>query len=224
MSSFVLKLIAMITMFCDHLGYALYGKFSFLNYIGRIAFPLFAFQLTEGFIHTRSKKNYLYRLLLFALVSQVPFSLFLTLFNSSVVLNIFFTLFLALVAMLGYEKCENKSIGLLLVAGIACCADLIKTDYGSFGILLIFCFYIFKNKKLYMNLSYIVLILLKYLPSYINSNFFYRYLILMFCYLIPLLFINLYNGKKGPNTKYYLYLFYPAHLILLYVFNMLFIQ
>ena len=54
MSSFVLKIIAVITMFIDHLGYTIFGKFSYLNYIGRISFPIFAFQISEGYIHTKN--------------------------------------------------------------------------------------------------------------------------------------------------------------------------
>ena len=55
LTNFVLKIIAMVTMFCDHLGYALYSKFSGFNYIGRIAFPIFAFGISEGYKHTKSK-------------------------------------------------------------------------------------------------------------------------------------------------------------------------
>ena len=58
MSSFVLKIIAIITMFCDHLGDAIYKRISPFNYIGRIAFPIFAFQISEGFLHTKNLKNY----------------------------------------------------------------------------------------------------------------------------------------------------------------------
>lgn len=81
MTSFMLKIIAIITMFCDHLGYAIFEKFSFFNYIGRLAFPIFAFQISEGYAHTKSKKNYLMRLAMFAVVSQVPFTLFRTIFT-----------------------------------------------------------------------------------------------------------------------------------------------
>lgn len=224
MSSFILKIIALVTMFCDHLSYALWGKFSFLNYIGRLAFPIFAFQLTEGFIHTRSKKNYLYRLFIFAIASQVPFMLFCRLFNTTVVLNIFFTLFVGLIALIGYENCKNKYVGVLLVACLASTADFLKMDYGAFGILMIFIFYIFKDKKIFMNLLYSALIFIKYIPLYISTNFYYEYLLLIATYFIPLILINLYNGKKGPDTKYFLYLFYPIHLILLYTFNILFIH
>ena len=62
MSSFVLKIIAIISMVFDHTGYILYGSFSWMNYIGRLAFPIFAFQLTEGYKHTKNLKNYLRRL------------------------------------------------------------------------------------------------------------------------------------------------------------------
>jgi len=76
MSSFVLKIIAIITMFIDHVGYAIFGKFSFFNYIGRIAFPIFAFQISEGYSHTKDLKKYFLRLFIFAIISQVPFMLF----------------------------------------------------------------------------------------------------------------------------------------------------
>ena len=72
MSAFVLKIIALISMLCDHSSYLIYGKFSFLNYIGRLAFPIFAFQISEGYIHTKNLKRYFLRLFLFAIISQAP--------------------------------------------------------------------------------------------------------------------------------------------------------
>ena len=60
MSVFVLKLIGIISMLFDHTGYIIYKNFSFMNYIGRFAFPIFAFLITEGFIHTRDVKKYFY--------------------------------------------------------------------------------------------------------------------------------------------------------------------
>lgn len=100
MSNFVLKIIAIISMFCDHLGYALYGKFSPFNYIGRIAFPIFAFGISEGYAHTKSKKNYCIRLFMFGVVSQVPFMWFTSIFRTQSSLNIFFTLLLGLIAII----------------------------------------------------------------------------------------------------------------------------
>ena len=223
MSSFVLKIIAMVTMFIDHLGYTIWGKFSYFNYIGRLSLPIFAFGISEGYIHTKSKRNYLIRLFTFAIVSQAPFMFFRSMFTTGFSLNIFFTLFLGLVAIIGYEQCKNKYVGILLVACLSITADALKMDYGYFGILMIFIFHVFKNNKLLMNISYIVLCLLKYMPLYVLNNFYLPYLILCLCTILALVFINLYNGKKGPNTKYILYGFYPVHLILLYVFNLIFI-
>ena len=71
MTSFVLKIIALITMFCDHFGDAFIGHTSALNVIGRIAFPIFAFQISEGYIHTKNIKKYIARLLIFAIISQI---------------------------------------------------------------------------------------------------------------------------------------------------------
>ena len=96
MSSFVLKIIAVITMFIDHLGYTIFGKFSYLNYIGRISFPVFAFQISEGYIHTKNLKKYFLRLFLFAVISQIPFMLFHSIISDTFYLNIFFTLLLGL--------------------------------------------------------------------------------------------------------------------------------
>ena len=75
MSSFVLKIIAVIAMIFDHLGYAIFGKFTFMNYIGRLSFPIFAFSITEGYIYTKNLKKYFYRLLIFALISSIVYSL-----------------------------------------------------------------------------------------------------------------------------------------------------
>lgn len=88
---------------------------------------------------------------------------------------------------------------------------------------MIFIFHIFKDKKWLMNLSYFGLCLIKYLPLAITTGFYFEYGLLLLGTLAPLIFINFYNGKKGPNTKYLLYTFYPAHLLILYLFNILFI-
>ena len=89
MSSFVLKIIAIISMFIDHIGYAIFGKLSYFNYIGRLAFPIFAFQISEGYVHTKNLKRYFFRLFLFALISQVPFMLFTSIISDKFSLNIF---------------------------------------------------------------------------------------------------------------------------------------
>ena len=139
MSSFVLKIIAIISMLVDHSGYLIFNSFSFMNYIGRLAFPIFAFLITEGYIHTSNLKKYFLRLLIFAVISQIPFML---LFPNSFTLNILFTLALGLLAITVYNKLNNKSLGFIFVILCAVLSHFLHFDYGWFGIAIIFIFYI----------------------------------------------------------------------------------
>lgn len=235
MTSFVLKIIAVITMFCDHFGDAFVGHFSFFNLIGRIAFPIFAFQISEGFKHTKNIKKYFVRLFIFAVISQIPFYLFSKKFNldpSS--LNVFFTLFLGLLAIIVFdyfEKLENKElnvrlfeieikkyIGMFLCLIIAGLGELINVDYGFWGIIVIFAFHLFKNNKLAMIISFITLCIIRYGSWCILYRFHTIYVLLCLCTILPIVFISLYNGKQGFKIKYLLYLFYPLHLLALYFF------
>lgn len=111
MSSFVLKMIAVFSMCFDHFGYLFSaGNFSFCNLIGRLAFPIFAFQISEGYTHTRDLKKYFWRLFLFAVISQIPFNLFEYAFGFDLTLNIFFTLLLGLTAIFAYDRIPNKLV------------------------------------------------------------------------------------------------------------------
>lgn len=109
MSSFVLKIIAVLTMFIDHLGYIIWGRVTFFNYIGRLAFPIFAFQISEGYLHTRNLKKYFLRLIIIAIISQIPYSLFLsTYLNDYISPNIFFSLISGLLSITIYDKLKEK--------------------------------------------------------------------------------------------------------------------
>ncbi len=217
MSSFVLKIIAIITMFIDHLGYAIFGKFSYFNYIGRLSFPIFAFQISEGYIHTKNLKKYFLRLFLFALVSQIPFMLFHSIISSDFSLNIFFTLFLGLLSIYIYDECKYKFLGIIASVLLALIAQFSHCDYGAYGVAIILIFYIFKNNIITSSMFFIIATLIRYfLPCIKYGIFQKKYLYLFICTIIPCLFFAAYNGKKGKNTKYLLYLFYPIHLILIY--------
>lgn len=228
MTAFMLKLIAIITMTLDHTSYLVYGHLSWMNFIGRIAFPIFAFQISEGFIKTHNPQNYAKRLLIFALISQLPYTWFRILFFNDVELNIIFTLILGLASIIIYNTFSTpkkdisksialsyKLIGLMCVLIIALCSQKFNFDYGFYGVFIIFLFYVFHNKKLFMNLSVIALTFIFYLPNLIATNFHYKVILLFLCSLIPLIFINLYNGKKGKNYKWLFYIFYPVHLLIL---------
>lgn len=232
MSAFILKIIALISMTCDHTSYLIFGKFSFLNLIGRFAFPIFAFQISEGYIHTKSLKRYLLRLFLFALISQAPFALFRSSYFSSFALNVFFTLFLGLGAIAIFDmfhKLEYKEklmhylndlFGIICVIILSVIAQISHCDYGAYGVAIIFLFYLLKNHKLLMNIVFILCTILYQLKNLLlfNENFkIYLFVIIFTC--LPLVFIELYNNKKGKDIKFVLYLFYPIHLLILYALS-----
>ena len=238
MTSFTLKIIAIITMFLDHFSYAYFGKFTILNCIGRISFPIFAFQISEGYLHTKNIKKYFIRLTSFALLSQIPFMLFYSTFSEDIYrLNVFFTLLLGLLSIFVYDKLKDKSlihhiVGILFIVVASLVANYTKMDYGYFGIILIFVFYLFKNNKLLMNAAFLILIFVKYFSEIstfvyylifspaIFLNYIYYFLVIVF-YIIALLIINLYNNQQGLKVKYILYFFYPVHLILLYFMHII---
>ena len=244
MTSHTLKIIAMITMFCDHLGDAIYRSISPLNYIGRIAFPIFAFQISEGFLHTKNLKKYFIRLMAFALISQIPFTLFLSLYTDEIRLNVFFTLTLGLIAIwlhnyvhndISNTKDTNGEIAVkkgvlyyiiefIPVAIICFVGEFFKVDYGWWGVLLVFMFYYFKQNKLAMNIAFVTMCIIYYGIDLIKTGFYPLYLGLFVFNVLPIFLINLYNGKQGKKIKYLLYIFYPAHLLVLYLlFNFVFV-
>ena len=223
MTSFILKIVGVITMLFDHVGDAIIGKFSFCNLIGRIAFPIFAFQAVQGYIYTKDFKKHMLKLFIFACISQIPFMLFLSTFTEEILtLNIFFTLFLGLLALYVYDKCKNKILGFLFVILTSIIAYFIHVDYGTFGILLMFCFYFFKDKKFPMAIVAIILCFLRFLPDIIKAPIlWYIYMQCAIFTALSLIFILFYNKKEGPKAKYFFYIFYPLHLLILYFLHII---
>lgn len=216
MSSFGLKIFAIISMLIDHTAYAWYGDFSAWNYLGRIAFPIFAFQIVQGYLHTSSKKNYALRLFLFALLSQLPFSFFLyTITGKFLTLNIFFTLFLGLIGIWVYEKSPSKILGFGFVLFCSLLASLLHTDYGYYGVLLIFLFFLLRQKKTWLALGFLVLTFLKFLPSFLSTNWYYPNILLCLFTCLAIVPCLFYNQTQGKKIKYFFYLFYPCHLLFL---------
>ena len=224
-----LKIIAMVTMLIDHIGASIlergvmpkvadgsvmdagveamkvYNRWKVVDMacrgIGRIAFPIFCFLLVEGFLHTGNWKKYFSRLFLFSLISEVPFDLavFKSWYDFSSQ-NVFFTLFLGLLALAGIRwgtGLWKQALALIMCVGAA---QLINCDYGAFGVFFIVLLYMTRyDKKTQTVLG--ALSLVWELPG-----------ILAF---IP---IRLYNGTRGRcGNKYFFYAFYPAHLLILWM-------
>ncbi|MBC7959065.1 MAG: hypothetical protein H7X94_04285 [Vallitaleaceae bacterium] len=220
MTSSTLKIIACLTMLVDHTGAILYPNEIIFRIIGRLAFPIFAFLLVEGYIHTRDVKKYLFRLGIFALISEVPFDIafhsvkFIE-FQSQ---NVFITLFIALLAITLYEKAKNIGVifAIFLVALFALVNEFLRADYGLYGVLIIFGFYKFKDNK--MNLVFWVLFINLLMSAQYASfagRFTFRGMLQLF-EVFSFVLIFAYNGKKGLNLKYLFYIFYPGHLLILH--------
>lgn len=223
MSSFLLKIIACFTMLLCHIPFV-YPQYSVpLMYIGKISFPLYAFLISEGYVHTRNFSKYLTRLIVFGVISQIPaYLLFAGKSFNGLYLNIFFTLALGLLGIRIYDKIKSKYISTLLIILLAVIAELLKFDYGAFGVLMIVCFYVFKRNKLNMVLSQMFLMFILYMKKmsyYTFSLFNLQYILFQLLFsVISLAIILTYNGKKGKSSsriKLMFYCFYPVHLIIL---------
>ena len=208
MSLFILKIIGIVTMFLDHYHYVVGGS-EILNVAGRIAFPIFAFTLSEGYVHTRSLKKYLLRLFIFAVSIQMPSILF----GYDYPMNIFFTLFLGLLSIYIFNlKKMNVILKIILIGFILFFSQKFKLDYGIYGILVIINFNIFRNNKFKILMNFLVL----NIYNVIFPKVFDLPDTQLFS-LISLVFIFMYNGEKGRSMKYFFYLFYPIHFFILEV-------
>ncbi len=218
MSIFVLKIFAVITMVIDHIRYVIpVLDNSITMIIGRISFPLFAFILTEGIIHTKSKKEYLKRLVVFAVLSQIPYMMFRYILGNYLLLNIIFTLAIGLMLIMLIDYYEDKRLKVIVVIFGFLFVEIVPIDYGMYGIALILVMYYLKKTKIKygFEIGYILVNLLYYIKNYIymkDLKTILTYFIGSMCFLI---FYKLYNGKLGKKVRF-IYWFYPVHLVVIY--------
>ncbi|MBO5373075.1 MAG: conjugal transfer protein TraX [Lachnospiraceae bacterium] len=227
-SGSTLKLIAIIAMLIDHIGAciilpmlstnpALDTLYYALRLCGRIAFPIFCFLLVEGFFHTKNVQKYCFRLAIFALISEIPFDL--AIYNTAFYWdsqNVFFTLLIGLLtiwAMQYVDKFFVKNIvlqaifrGVILIIGMFLAWGL-KTDYNLYGVIIIAVLYEYYHRR---TLSVIISCFMLCMMSTLELTAFIA---------VPL--IALYNGKRGLSLKYVFYIFYPLHLFILYIVNLM---
>lgn len=215
-----LKYIAFLSMLIDHVNkalmYPLLTENGFLRYVsdvfdilGRVAFPLFMFFLVEGFFKTGNRFKYLLNLIIFGIISEIPFDLFQSavLFqpNSN---NVMFTLALALVMIWVIDELKvPKSyiippvlwfpVSIIIVITVCLLSMIWGLDYEYHGILIAYFFYIFRNNPI-----------LSIIGGYL-SIFKTPWALLGFGLTLT------YNGKRGKQNKILNYLFYPVHLLIL---------
>lgn len=206
-----LKYWAVLTMLIDHIGAvliegtALYEIRGFyilniiLRLIGRIAFPIFCFLLVEGFEHTKSRKHYMFRMLIFAFLSELPFDLAVFGQLEFSHQNVFFTLFLALVMLSLLERCTKKTQVVFVVFLFSILAEVLHSDYSYLGILLIAILYLLREKD-QLKCIYGGLLFSFEITSVISFMMIYHF-----------------SGEKGNlrAPKLFFYLFYLLHLTIL---------
>lgn len=204
-----LKWIAMCSMLIDHIGFLLMPAglpYVMFRTVGRLAFPLFSFLLVEGFLHSRDKTAYGRNLLLFAVISEIPFNLACngTIFFPAAQ-NVFFTLFLGLLLLTVLQKTETffRLPAVLLFAALSW---LFRCDYQAYGILLIALLYWYRTQQLSIAVP-------AFFAAFLSLSFFCAAALSM----IPIYY---YDGTRGfQRHKYFYYLFYPLHLLILFLFS-----
>ena len=230
----VLHIIAMTLMLMDHLWATLLPAREWLTCAGRVAFPIFAFMAVEGYFHTRSFKKYILRMLLFAVLSEIPFDLMYggTWFYP-VHQNVLWTFLLGLLGVWLMEQVRKKGktwmyllvCVLVMPAGLVL-GTLCMVDYYGVGVLTVFVFYFLHGRKWWCFLGQLAALYwlnvellggLMYPVQLFGIEFELCQQGLALLALIP---IWLYCGRQGYHSKpfqYLCYAFYPVHMLLLVV-------
>ena len=230
----VLHIIAMTLMLMDHLWATLLPAREWLTCAGRVAFPIFAFMAVEGYFHTRSFKKYILRMLLFAVLSEIPFDLmYCGTWFYPVHQNVLWTFLLGLLGVWLMEQVRKKGktwmyllVCVLVVPAGLVLGTLCMVDYYGVGVLTVFVFYFLHGRKWWCFLGQLAALYwlnvellggLMYPVQLFGMEFELCQQGLALLALIP---IWLYRGRQGYHSKpfqYLCYAFYPVHMLLLVV-------
>ncbi len=236
-STFSLRIMAMIFMFCDHLWATIIPGNEWLTCVGRLTFPIFAFLVVEGYFHTKNLKKYILRLLVFAVISEIPFNLVVgnTVFYP-LHQNVLWAFLIAIFLIFLNEKAKTKRLwlriltlmGTLVLGFVLGLVTMVDYFYG--GIFMVLAFYFFRGRKWWCFLGQLLCL------WYINFEILggYSYVLPLFgrefyfpqqgFALLALIPIWLYRGKRGYYSKplqYAFYAFYPVHLLVLWLIGTL---
>lgn len=225
MSSFSLRLLALLCMFADHAGLALFPSVGAFRCVGRLAFPLYCFLLVQGYTHSRDVRAYGRRLLLMALISEIPFDMLIFgRIASGMEQNVFFSLIFGLIAMQSSDALRDKPLYAGFAAAALCMgAMLCRVSYGWLGVALCMCIHFLYDRRLRMAV-WIACILLIYSFSLLLSGVTMSWVLVSFCALLSLLPILCYNGKRGlrvPLITFAFYAAYPLHIAALLIIRAL---
>lgn len=233
--SLIIKIIAVITMIIDHVGALFFPQILLLRIIGRLSFPLFGWLVAEGFDKTHDKKKYLFRMFCFFLISQIPY--YLTFHDGQ--LNIFLTLSVGLSTIwILTEKKLELFFKVLFTACLLFIAFILPINYGLTGVISIISFYFLKNSPWKLSITQIIIwsvyIGFSVLNGLVDNNLInYKNEIIQLVAVLAIPIIYLIK-KHVITTEYFLisrtkkfliqygfYMFYPVHLLLLFVLTLL---
>ncbi len=235
-SSAGLHILGMVIMLMDHAWVTIAPSHDWLTWVGRIAFPIFAFLTAEGYFRTKNFKGYLGRMILFALLAEIPFNLMNTGgsgFFYPLHQNVLFTFAIALLLMRCIDKVRDKFekkaalvmffSGAMLLVGYLLGSFLFVDYYGA-GVVTVLIFYFFHERKWW---AFILQAICLY---YVNVEMMGGLTVPMELFgqsfelhqqslaLLALIPIWLYRGRKGSESvlfRFGCYFFYPAHMLLL---------
>ena len=216
-----LKLIACTLMLLDHIGHMnlIPGYYTELRTIGRLAFPIFCFLLCQGFIHTRDRKKYMIRLGIGVLLAEIPFNLFVSgnvfcIEKQSVMV----TLLLAFAMAMLMEKVEKIPLKLLLLVPFYFLAELLRTDYGGAGVMMVAVFLLTEQLPRKLLWQTVLLLIVQFFVDSWRLTLFGILVPLQVFAVFAMVPIALYNGRKTTHSKaaqWCFYLFYPVHMLVL---------
>lgn len=247
-SSAGLHILAMVVMLCDYLGMVLFPQAAWMRSVGRLAFPIFAFLLVEGFCHTKNFTKYAGRMFVCALIAEAPFDLMgsgrLVDFSHQ---NVLWTFLIALALMWAVDanrklsKDDSLFMGepsymftsfrlmmviIWIVVGFGA-GEALATDYGGAGVLMVLVFYFFHERtpaSLVMQFACLFILNAFFVPSVFISVFGYEILQQTLAILaLPLIW--LYRGRQGYHSQgfqYLYYAFYPCHALILWYCGLVF--
>lgn len=237
-SSVGLHIFAMIFMLMDHMWATVFTNAQWLTSVGRLAFPIFAFMIVEGYTHTKNLKKYVLRLLLFAVITEIPFNLMV---GNSVVYyvhqNVLWT-FLIGIGLIHINELARKKdklwlnlLTMVLTTPLGFVLGFVTfVDYNAAGILTVLLFYFFRGRKWWCFLCQLVG--LYYINVELLQGLFFEVelfghkfeIVQQGLAMLSLAFIWLYRGRQGKKSKafqYFCYAFYPVHMLILWLIMVL---
>lgn len=221
LSGNAVKIIALITMTLDHMGLILFPQCLWMRLVGRLAFPLYAYMIAEGCRYTKSMARYFGSVAMMGLICQLTY--WFAMGSLYMCIMVTFSMSIALIA-LAKEVIRRKTfvwyaaLAGAIVAVFFICEVLpgqlpgtdFHVDYGFEGAILPLLIYLGATVPMRLLLTGIGLVML--CMSQASGQW--------LC-LLSLPILALYNGKRGKwNIKWLFYLYYPAHLVILYALSM----